>query len=244
MQKKSNMNGDKILCLKRRQKIFNYISTHPGLHIMNLSRNLNIPKTSLIYHLNYLSKLGLIKNSYKGKFNLFYAKNMIGKEEKELIKILRNKNFRRIYIYMNYFLVFSQEDICKEFNLSKSTVSKSINKLIELDLIEEAKVENGKVDPFQYDKENRKTLVLKHRVNEKGRKKFYIRKSKELTLKLEKSLYLYKDSIEDQELIRSYIDLLEEVKKQPKNRVLLGPKTAFNNTIDFFTDFFKPPFCA
>ena len=44
-----------ILELEKRRKIYNYILTNPGLHFNEIVRGLQIPKTTLEYHLNYLN---------------------------------------------------------------------------------------------------------------------------------------------------------------------------------------------
>ena len=50
------MEKNKILELPQRRIIFNYISEHPGLHLRELSRRIDIPYSSIRYHLYYQEK--------------------------------------------------------------------------------------------------------------------------------------------------------------------------------------------
>ena len=230
-----------MLELETRRKIYRFIEKNPGLHLREISRCTNIAKSTLTYHINHLKKIELLTETNNGQYKLYYISEKVGREEKELIKILRNKVFRRIYLYMNYYMVFSQEEIQKEFNISKTAVCNHITKLLELGLIKEAQVENGKVKPFP---DSNKYSNSKIEVNVKGRKKFYTRKSRELTLKLERALYTYKNSLADQELIKSYLNFLKEIEPSATNKKFVGPNNSLKSFCNAFYEIFRPPFCA
>jgi len=119
-----------MLELETRRKIYKFIEKNPGLHLREISRCTNIAKSTLTYHINHLKKIELLTETNNGQYKLYYISEKVGREEKELIKILRNKVFRRIYLYMNYYMVFSQEEIQKEFNISKTAVCNHITKLL------------------------------------------------------------------------------------------------------------------
>ena len=57
-----------IMKLEPRQKIFNYIQKYPGMHLRDISRQTNIPKTTLVHHLKYLKK----QFNQNGHRNLFF----------------------------------------------------------------------------------------------------------------------------------------------------------------------------
>ena len=63
-----------ILKLKTRQDIYENISEYPGVHLSELSRRLNIPNVSLLYHINTLNKFGLIDTKMDLKYKRYYVK--------------------------------------------------------------------------------------------------------------------------------------------------------------------------
>ena len=71
-----------ILELETRRRIYNFILKNPGLHLREISRRSNIPKTTLIYHLNFLEKQGLIKTEANSRFTRYYTTNKVGKKDK------------------------------------------------------------------------------------------------------------------------------------------------------------------
>ena len=71
--------------LETRQKIHNYILKNPGLCLNELSRKLNISKSTLNYHLNYLKKLGVIIGKSNGRYIRFYIASKVGNGDKKLI---------------------------------------------------------------------------------------------------------------------------------------------------------------
>ena len=52
---------NEIFELETRKRIFNFIKDHPGFHRRELERVLNIPFSTLTYHVRYLEKNELIE---------------------------------------------------------------------------------------------------------------------------------------------------------------------------------------
>jgi len=46
-----------ILKLEIRRKIYDFVDKNPGLHVREISRRMDIPINTLIYHIKYLKKL-------------------------------------------------------------------------------------------------------------------------------------------------------------------------------------------
>ena len=45
-----------ILKLEIRRKIYDFVDKNPGLHVREISRRMDIPINTLIYHIKYLKK--------------------------------------------------------------------------------------------------------------------------------------------------------------------------------------------
>ena len=57
-----------ILELETRRKIYDFIQKFPGLHVREISRRLEIPFSTLQYHLRFLEKRELVKAKDDGKY--------------------------------------------------------------------------------------------------------------------------------------------------------------------------------
>ena len=89
---------EKILDLKTRKTIYNFILKYPGLHLRQLYRSFDNPESTVRYHIDYLEKRGfIIKKAEKGYIR-FFVTDKIGKEEKILLTLLRNETSRNIIL--------------------------------------------------------------------------------------------------------------------------------------------------
>ena len=71
-----------ILQLERRRQFYNKIKKHPGLHLMELKKRINIPRSTLKYHINFLEKYDLIIVKKDRRYTRFFTKQKVGYEEK------------------------------------------------------------------------------------------------------------------------------------------------------------------
>ena len=134
---------DQILELETRRQIYELILKNPGLHFSEISRKLNIPKTTLTFHLDNLEKHGLIASIYEDKNSRFFVKQNFGNLEKKLIPILRKETPRNIILYIGWATCASQSELSRELEKSNKTIEKHLKKLLELGVIELVPIENG-----------------------------------------------------------------------------------------------------
>jgi len=126
--------GEKIE-LETRQKIYNFIQKHPGVHEREISRRLNIPLSTIDYHLHFLSKRQLISPSQDGHYKKYYTTGKISVKEKKILGILRQKPKRIIIIFLLLNPNSPHKKICRYLNLSASTTTFHLNKLVEFEII-------------------------------------------------------------------------------------------------------------
>ena len=151
------MNNKNLLNLHTRQRIYQFISDAPGLHLREISRRTDISFSTLRYHLNYLCKNGLIEIGTEGRFNRYYKANNIGSEEKKLLNILRQAPIRKIILLMCLHTSPTLSEICHELQIvykmpkdrvevkywkNPSSVYVHLQKLIELDIVERFEIGN------------------------------------------------------------------------------------------------------
>ena len=134
---------ENILKLHARQKIYNFILKNPGLHIREISRRMNIPKTTLGHHLKYLKKLKLISEKTEHGFKRIYISYEIGTKEKELLNLLREEIPRKIFLYLLFSYVFSQIELSRDLELHPATIAFYLKRLHKRGLIGHAPARNG-----------------------------------------------------------------------------------------------------
>ena len=111
-----------ILELETRRKIYNTILNNPGLHIRKIQRQINIPYTSLKYHLNFLVKRNLISIEEYRNYTRYFIKNNFGNLHKKIISLLRQKTTNDIMIYLLVNICASRIELSKLLNKDDATV--------------------------------------------------------------------------------------------------------------------------
>jgi len=231
------------LKLQTRRKIYDFIKNNPGLHYREISRKTMIPKTTLNYHLNYMKKLQIIEIKLEGKYKYVYPKDKVGKHDKQILQLLRKKTPCLIFLHFLFFTFFSQKDLCKELGITSSKANYYIQKFLDMDILEEATIKQGKIFPYKH--EEKEGVFFKRKPI--GREIIYIRKNQEIIDDAWRIIITYKDTLPNKELIDTYIEYYEIWKqynislkesgiKLPRNR---GKDDKF---YDKLIELFKPPF--
>ena len=88
---------DEILENENRRKIFEVIEDSPGIHLRELQRVLNMPLTTLEYHLSYMARKKIIYAELDTHYKRFYAKPLDA-EDKKVLSALRQKRMREIVL--------------------------------------------------------------------------------------------------------------------------------------------------
>jgi len=135
-----------------RNNIYQFILNYPGVHFSKISQQLEIPKSTLNYHLNYLIKKELITKVDEEKYMRFFITKKIGVEDKKLLKVFRKETQRKIILYILKNSSASQIELSKELKRAPSTISEHLQKLINLDIIEVAKKKDKNNLLTNYDK--------------------------------------------------------------------------------------------
>ena len=137
------MNKERVMELEIRRQIYNLILKYPGLHFREISRKLNVPISTLGYHLKYLERHGFLIAEAKGGCNRFYVANNIGEMEKKLINFLRKDASRNIIMYIATLGGASLVELSQSLDLSRIVVWKHLKRLIDAGIVEPAPVGNG-----------------------------------------------------------------------------------------------------
>ena len=122
--------------LEKRKKIYYFISKNPGVHFRELSRRLNIPRTTLSYHLNCLNKLKIITERKENGFKRIYLSEEENNKDIEILTLIRQEKPLKILMYLLFFGYGSQIDISRELEVHPTTVEYHLKKLLRADIVE------------------------------------------------------------------------------------------------------------
>lgn len=88
---------EEILENENRRKIYESIESSPGIHLRELQRNLDMPLTTLEYHLSYMVRKKIIYSESDTYYKRYYARP-IEEEDKKVLSALRQKRLREIVL--------------------------------------------------------------------------------------------------------------------------------------------------
>lgn len=126
---------EKGLELKTRRAIYYHILKNPGLHEREIARQLDMPLSTLDYHLYYLKKRELIHAKSDGHYTLYYITGKIGARDKLILACLRQNVPRRVVIYLLLNKFCTHKELCTHLDLAPSTTSFHLKKLVEKNII-------------------------------------------------------------------------------------------------------------
>ena len=123
--------------MENQEKILQYIKKNPGHTQAQITYRLEIPQSTIKYHLLQLSKKNKIFSEKLFKTHFF----PIGIDNKMKIKTCIESNYNLNNIYKNFKNEMSLEEIAIACNISKSIASKRLQVLESLDVIKKIKVD-------------------------------------------------------------------------------------------------------
>jgi predicted transcriptional regulator len=138
------MEKNTLLELEKRRQIYDYILKHPGIHISDLSKKLDLPRSTLVYHLRYLKKLGFIDETRCKKYTRYYVSKEIDRTHKKILNLFREEATRRIGLYLAQNQLSSVNEISKNMNKDRSTISYHLKKLNDAGILKHYKINGEK----------------------------------------------------------------------------------------------------
>jgi len=223
-----------ILEFKRRREIYEFISQNSGLHMRDISRKLNVPFTSLKYHLNYLEKKGFIISRDDGKYRRYFISLEIGEKEKRILNFLRKRTTLHIILWFFIAVQCSQKDISRFLEKHPTTISFHLRKMIQAGIIEQISIDKGVIY-------NDTPPITINRSQVSSEKIFVLQEPWMIYDLLIKN----KENLGDKEVVTGIIEYVEfiiseGIPKQIQNRE--DTKESILNT--FYGFFFPPSFCS
>jgi len=225
---------DTILELKKRREIYEFIQKNSGLHMRDLSRKMNIPFTTLQYHLNYLEKKGYIISKDDGKYTRYFISLEIGEKEKRILNCLRKKTTLHIILWFFIAQQCSQKDLSRFLEKHPATISFHLRNMLYAGIIKQVSIDNGVIY-----KDALPNVIERTQISSE---KIYILQDSWMIYNL---LIKHKENLSDKEIVVGIIEYIEMhisagIPKKIQNR----EETIESVIKTFFGLFFPPSFCS
>jgi len=148
---------NEVLENENRQKIYKVIEHNPGIHLRELQRALEMPITTLEYHLSYMARKRIIYSETDSHYKRYYAKQL-DQEDKKVLSTLRQKRPREIVLLILANEKAKYQFIADYLKLPPSTLSFYLKYLMDNGILEKEKV--GYETIYQVKDEDRVAKVL------------------------------------------------------------------------------------
>ncbi|HUR68743.1 MAG TPA: ArsR family transcriptional regulator [Candidatus Thermoplasmatota archaeon] len=155
---------EEALELDARRHIYEHILATPGTHLRGVHRAVRLPFGQVLYHLNYLEKLELVVVKKDGKFSRYFVKNLIGRQEKNIISVLRHEVPRTISILLLFNDEMTHKQILEHVGVSPSTLSFHLAKMVEAEVV--SREQRGRESIYRLvDRDATTKTLIRHRAS-------------------------------------------------------------------------------
>jgi predicted transcriptional regulator len=132
---------EKVLENDLRRKIYEFVKENPGLHMRELQRRLDIPLSTLEYHLDYLQRRDILVMEDDRRYCRYFGENL-DKVDRRVLSALRQKRMREIIL-----LTISDEmkcfkDLMDEIGIAASTLSSYLKNLENREILKKTRIGN------------------------------------------------------------------------------------------------------
>jgi predicted transcriptional regulator len=135
----TEMFKEEILENENRRKIYFLIEANEGIHFRELQRDLNMPSTTLEYHLSYMVRKRIVFGEKEGYFRRYYTKPL-DEEDKKVLSALRQKKLREIVLVVIANQKAKYQYLSEYLKLPNSTLSFYLKYLVEKGILEREKI--------------------------------------------------------------------------------------------------------
>lgn len=122
-----------------RSIIYEYIRNHPGTHIREIRRALELGMGDLQYNLYVLEKQGMITTAKRGLLKFVFPTGVFGQKQSALLSALSSETQGQILIFLAKNANLTSNQIAHLTGLTSSTIAWHMKRLVELRLIERSR---------------------------------------------------------------------------------------------------------
>ena len=138
------VNAENVLDNDARKQIFEYIQSHPGVHLRAAAQNLSLSTTNVLWHLRKLEQANLVTSKKFEGYKVFYpVEGGVETKRKALaLSVLKNDNAQQILQYVSANPSAHQREIARALGVNHGTVRWHLRKMEEAELLAPVKKEH------------------------------------------------------------------------------------------------------
>jgi len=126
---------DDPLELDTRRRIYQHLLKFPGQHLREIGRVLEIAMGTLEYHLHYLVKADLLTTRQDTRYTRYFATTGMSRQDRDVLAMMRQEVPRQIAAHLLLDPGAAHATILEQFELSASTLSFHLTKLVKADIV-------------------------------------------------------------------------------------------------------------
>ena len=135
-----NIGGNRAEFQGTRAEIYQYIVRNPDTHVREIVREMGIGMGGLQYNLYVLEKQGMITTERRGLRKFIFPSGVFGEKQSALLSALSTETQRQILVFLAGDSNRTCNQIASLTNLTAATISWHMKRLLELGLVERAKM--------------------------------------------------------------------------------------------------------
>lgn len=120
----------------KRAQILQFIQSHPGTHLRNIKRELNLAMGVLQYHLYRLEREEKIIGHRRGLYKRFYPERGFEAEEQEILSVLLQETERDLLLYLLRTPDATQKELSEYARISPSSTSWHMKRLVRTGIVQ------------------------------------------------------------------------------------------------------------
>ena len=117
------------------RRILDYITSHPGVYLREICRELGIAMGGVQYHLRRLERDGRITSARRGLHRFFYPANLFGERQREVLSILGLNTPRDLLLNILQKPESTQAELASAAHVSAPTASWHLKRLADLGIV-------------------------------------------------------------------------------------------------------------
>ena len=134
------MDREDVLEYEVRRKVYTAIKTSPGVHARRLQRLVDIPMSTLVYHLRYLERHGVLLVREDKYYKRYYPHEDLGREDKPVMAALQQEKLKAIVLTILERGDVRYTDLKADSTLPASTLSLYLKELVEAGVLARRRV--------------------------------------------------------------------------------------------------------
>ena len=112
-----------------------YVGAHPGAHLREIKRELNVGMGTIQYHLYTLEREGEVVSRRQGLRKRFYQSHIFGERQQQMLDVLSQEKDRDILLFLVENNGSTQKGLSSFMGLSRGTVNWHIKRLQAVGLV-------------------------------------------------------------------------------------------------------------